>query len=267
MHIPKAYSYSSFLDLAERVFANSRDDGLLYLRIGGIVGWGQPQHSKPDPIAAFDMHVLMNSSWSWGLFGASGAEGVFAASVLGHGKTKGREDWPDKRTFDFYPGHVCDGTDPLDRNGRVSPRTASLSSSTLSSSPSSTFPPAFSTLYPYVDQGGNIDPTSPLRLPCLSVLAAIKEEKKKKKKKKAHWDVMAVTIDLLPTLNRPLASSLGTLSSLPLEFIRPKLVLVRVGKHAEVAAAIRHLQRFGFVATSVANNVVFAHRINVLELN
>lgn len=251
-HTPHiCFSYASFLDLAGKVFEKARGKGLLYIRIGGLVGWGHK--GTQDPVAGFDRHVLENASWSWRLFDADKKRGKIGEGILndvlsskdGVRRTATKE----KREFLFHSeGRICDGTDQLDSNGRVAPI---MSSSAAVSS---------SILYAYVDKGGNIDPASPLRLPCLSVLASIKEERK------AHWDVMAVTIDVLPSLDRPLASSVGALISLPLEFIRPKLVLVRVGRRADVVSAVRFLQRFGYIANSF-KNVVFAHCVNVLELS
>jgi hypothetical protein len=81
----------------------------------------------------------------------------------------------------------------------------------------------FGQLYPVIDYGGNIDPKSRAATHCQSVLAHLKQEKPKK----AHWDVVAVTVDVDATEAHG-QSSLQALLALNLDFMRPKFVLARV---------------------------------------
>jgi len=82
----------------------------------------------------------------------------------------------------------------------------------------------FGRLYPVIDYGGNIDPNSRAAAYCQSVLAHIKQEKPRGK---AHWDVVAVTVDVDLTEAHG-QSSLQALLALNLDFMRPKFILARV---------------------------------------
>ncbi len=78
--------------------------------------------------------------------------------------------------------------------------------------------------YPVIDHAGNIDPTSRTAMACQSVLAHLKQEKPKGK---AHWDVVAITVDIdLTELQGQ--SSLQALLALNLDFMRPKFILARI---------------------------------------
>ena len=264
IHIPATDTFDSFLSLVHQVAGKGGQEGLLYLRIGGLYNWRSS--GSQDPIARFDKEMLRNSSWSWRVFDADQARSKQSLQTLQEFWTKG--DGRGKRTWAVVHDNICDGTDPLD------PDTGHVTTGNTKEEGKYK--------YPLVDRGGNIDdatsPDAGRLLPCLSVLASIKQEKAKPKK--AHWDVMAIAVDVLPTPGRELASTLGALKSLQLEFMRPKFIVARIGGAGDALDdAKRFLQRHGYSVwvglgalggggreRGRNKNIVYAHRVNKLEL-
>jgi lipopolysaccharide biosynthesis glycosyltransferase len=257
-HIPRVETFAGFLDLSGRVFEKNKDDGaLLFLRLGRLLNWGvglgvgagagegerRGAGKGGDMVAAFDLHVLRNSTWSWRVFPGEAQPQAKQQQEGLLDRLAPRGKWRGKCGFKVVTGKaVCDGTDPLDEaTGGVLQRGGGL---------------------PLVNKGGNLEPTG---APCLSVLASIKGEEGKPKK--AHWDVMAISVDVLPSETRLHSSSLGALLSLQLEFMRPKLILARLYARDQVPVALRFLQRHGYKAFEEGKSrVVFAYRVNALEL-
>jgi lipopolysaccharide biosynthesis glycosyltransferase len=278
MHIPRADTLDKFHLLVRNAAKAGRSggEGSLYMRIGGLFNWPQASAaaviSNGDPIARFDLDILHNSSWSWRVFDSDTTRSKRSEKTLSEFWTQAATSSP-KRTWLVVNDKICDGTDALDfKTGQVIARRGRGSEGEEG--------------YTLIDTGGNIDDpdslvsTTGLKSPCLSILTSIKQEKTKPKK--AHWDVVAIAIDVLPSPGRELASSLGTLRSLQLEFMRPKFILVRLGPAHEVPVAKRFLQRHGYsVYTAVGGggaggkvggvaggqgkgNIVYAYRINQL---
>jgi len=108
----------------------------------------------------------------------------------------------------FTDANICDG--------RIS-HTHYVSNDSMLKGP-------FGRLYPVIDYGGNIDPKSRAATHCQSVLAHIKQEKPRGR---AHWDVVAITVDVDLTEAHG-QSSLQALLALNLDFMRPKFILARV---------------------------------------
>lgn len=256
MHVPRPSKFSDFLSLVRVIAGKSRDENLLYVRFGGLLNWkdvdgkvSRTVYRESDLITQFDKEILFNSSWSWRIFDSNSNRSK-SSEVLLH------QSWPEssnkkgkqtKRSLIVINSLVCDGSDALGTDGHIPviERTAN------------------SIMFQHVDKGGNIDPSTSLASPCFSALTSIKLEKTKPRK--AHWDVMAVGIDVLPSFGRERASSLGALKSLELEFLRPKFIIVRLGRIREVIEATRFLDRHGY-NSHAKGNVIFALRLNKLEL-
>ena len=271
LHVPRADTLPAFFDLANAWLrgggggggggkgGRGDESGLLYMRIGGLYNWGAAVAAAPtggDPLARFDRLVLENATWSWRVFDADEARSKRSQqSLSGAGASVGRK-WL------VVHDKICDGTDEIDANtGQVVHHPSTTTGG-----------------YPVVDRGGNLNdyaesPAVGRLLPCLSILASIKMEGKNVKTKKAHWDVAAIAIDVLPSPGRERASSLGALLSLELEFMRPKFIIARLGTKGQLPIAKRFLQRHGYLVGdggagggSGGANVVYGYRVNKLEM-
>lgn len=255
-HVPTPRNIIQYLDVIDKTVDSTRDSSLIYLKIGDGFDRHDTRHSKylesldcfpkivnyvkiseKDPndsnigrrlhnpicshdlISLIDMYVLYNSSWSGRIYHAS-EDSKHQTERLLVTLPYARQVYLQTTYLNDIKRRPGSGTaGGYDKKGKKK-----------AVKPPPQAPKASSRDWKAINVNycNYIQPFKPGKPPvknsadCVSILDDIKSKGKK------HWDVMGISIDVLPTEINNQHSSIGILRALDMEFIRAKFIIVKL---------------------------------------